>query len=66
MYKNKNKNTRDNATQPANATRTVYYEELSGTSIGALERCLWSAVAEAEGLAVVRGAMASAVVEKSM
>ena len=28
MYKNKNKNTRDNATQPANATRTVYYEEL--------------------------------------
>ena len=28
MYKNKNKNTRDKATQPANATRTVYYEEL--------------------------------------
>ena len=38
MYKNKNKNTRDNATQPANATRTVYYEELDELQ---LER--WSA-----------------------
>ena len=38
MYKNKNKNTRDKATQPANATRTVYYEELDELQ---LER--WSA-----------------------
>ena len=40
MYKNKNKNTRDKAkaTQPANAKRTVYYEELDELQ---LER--WSA-----------------------
>ena len=38
MYNNKNKNTRDKATQPANAKRTVYYEELDELQ---LER--WSA-----------------------
>jgi hypothetical protein len=47
MYKNKNKNTRDKAkaTQPANAKRTVYYEELDELQ---LER--WSAARPILGL----------------
>jgi len=48
MYKNKNKNTRDKAkaTQPANAKRTVYYEELDELQ---LERCAAGKAAKATG-----------------
>ena len=48
MYKNKNKNTRDKAkaTQPANAKRTVYYEELDELQ---LERCAAGKAAKAAG-----------------
>ena len=41
MYKNKNKNTRDKATQPANATRTVYYEELDELKLESVAAGLW-------------------------
>ena len=41
MYKNKNKNTRDKATQPANATRTVYYEELDELKLESVAAGFW-------------------------
>ena len=41
MYKNKNKNTRDKATQPANATRTVYYEELDELKLESVAAGWW-------------------------
>ena len=62
MYKNKNKNTRDKATQPANATRTVYYEELDELKLESVAAgWMWLSRREREGIWKRQKAMRASV-----